>query len=694
MAQDTKTANKSKKATSTQRPAKRRIVEVYNYWDENRSELLYQTVRYEPKDFKQRRPNPKNPPDPDPKKWLNPNNLADRQHWIWNLEGVRLVLYRLPDILDSVNLARPAYVKSGLYVVEGEKDVDHLWSIGIPATTNPMGAGKWRHEYSNFLTAWPKITILLDNDKPGKDHAKFVGESLLVAGILDVRCVVELPGLPEHGDVSDWLDQGHIKEELIELADQETPIILAGQEPTIKFWSNDEYNAKRLIQLHGDVLRYCWGVGWLTYDGQRWNRKEGVAMAENLARQTAESLFDVYKKEKNPDSRTKILKWFENSQNYRQIQAMLNMARSDDKIRTLPERLDSDIYLFNCDNGTLNLRNGELRPHRSQDMITQLAPVKYDHEAISPHWLKCLAMWMQDDRASATPNARAEKIDYLQRLMGMCLTGDICARVFPIFHGSGRNGKSVFLDTIRELMGDYAFTAPEELLMEKQYQVHPCEIAALVGKRLVTLDETKPNMKLRTPLVKRMTGDRTLQARYMRENYFEFHTTNKTILVTQNLPRITETTDAIWDRVQLLSWAYRITDKEQDSYLIDHLRSEWPGILNWLIEGCLKWQKDQGKLLPPTCVQTATENYREESDILTNFIDEMLIKDAGESTLRKSDLHKGYTDWAKSNEVKYPVSERELNEYIRTHCVVKEGSIWKDKKAVKVWFGIGLRKKE
>jgi len=677
------TETKSKPAAGKQRSrTKRQIVKIYNYLDESRN-LLHQTVRYEPKDFKQRRPNPNNPPDP--KKLLDPNNPADQSHWIWSLGDVRRVLYKLPDILDSVNLVRPDYVKSGLYIVEGEKDADRLWSIGIPATTNPMGAGNWQHAYSNFLTDWLKIIVLPDNDEPGKDHAKFVTDSLLLAAIEDVRCL-QLPGLTKDiKDISDWLDQGHTKKELLELADQAMAVTLAGQEPTIKFWPTDEYNAKRLIQRYGHVLRYCWGIGWLTYDSQRWNRKEGVAMAENLARQTAETLFDIWRKEKNPSQKDPILDWFKKSQNYRRIQDMLNMARSDDKIRTLPERLDTDIYLFNCDNGTLDLRTGELRPYRSQDMLTQLAPVKYDREATSPLWLKCLTTWMQGD---------AEKIDYLQRLMGMCLTGDIRAREFPIFHGSGRNGKSVFLDTIRELMGDYALTAPEGLLMEKQQQVHPCDIAALVGKRLVTLNETKPNMKLQTARVKQMTGDQTLQARRMYQDYFEFHTTHKMIVVTQNKPRITETTDAIWDRVKLVSWDYRITDKEQDLYLLDKLRSEWSGILNWLIEGCLKWQKAGGKLIAPTCIETATENYRQESDILGNFVDEMVLLDMpAESTIRRSALYESYTVWAKENDI-YRVSQREFNEYFRIRHIAKDRSGWQDGKAFKGWSGIGLREKQ
>jgi len=664
----------SRKTRSAKKP-KPRIVKTYDYLDESK-QLLYQVVRYEPKDFRVRRPNPKNPPDLDHQ--LDPNDPDDRKHWLtpWGFsDDTRRVLYRLPELLD------PATIASGkpVFIVEGEKDADRLWQIGLPATTCALGADKWLPEYSDFLND-RDVVILPDNDESGKRHADKIAKSLWLVDPPSIK-IVELPGLVEKGDVSDWIDQGGTKQQLLTLANDYISFA-PDSEITTKFWANDNYNAKRLIQRYGDNIRFCWKVGWLVYDGKRWNKDEGLAMAEKLAGQTAESLWDEWKKAKIPEQKQIILRWFIKSQNYRQITSMLNMARSNDRIRVFSKQLDCDIYLFNCENGSIDLHTGDFRPHRPDDMITKLAPVKFDPKVEAPLWLKCLDTWMENDQ---------EKISYLQKLMGMCLTGDICARVFPIFHGFGANGKSVFLDTIRELMGDYALTAPEDLLTEKRHHGHPTEIAILVGKRLVTLDETKPNMILRTALVKRMTGDRTLQARKIREDFYEFHTTHKTILTTQNLPRITETANAIWDRVHLLPWTIRIPVQEQDPYLLDRLKSEWSGILNWLIEGCLAWQKEGSKLSPPNVIKTATENYRRESDPLADFVEEVLILNMPvESKIRMSEMRKAYDKWANLNNVKYPVSNRQFNEYFRIRGI-KDGQARMDGKVCKVWFGIGLQ---
>jgi len=662
-----------RKTRSAKKP-KPQIVKTYDYLDESK-QLLYQVVRYKPKDFKVRRPNPKNPPDLERR--LDPNDPDDRKHWLWGIgDDTRRVLYRLPELLDQVTIA----LGKPVFIVEGEKDADRLWELfGLPATTCALGADKWLPEYSDFLSDRDCV-ILPDNDEQGKRHTNKIAKSLYLVDPPSIK-IVELPGLVEKGDVSDWIDQDGTKQRLLDLA-RDMLTFTPDSETTTKFLPTDLYNARRLIQRHGDTIRYCWKVGWLVYDGKRWNKDEGQAMAEKLAGQTAESLWDEWKKARIPEQKQAIQRWFVKSQNYRQISSMLNMARSNDRISIYLKQLDSDIYLFNCENGTIDLRTGNFRPHRPDDMFTKLAPVKYDPMVKAPMWSKCLDTWMESEQ---------ENIGYLQKLMGMCLTGDICARVFPIFYGSGQNGKSVFLDTIREMMGDYALTAPEDLLIEKQYHVHPTEIATLAGRRLVTLDETKPNMRLRTALVKRMTGDRTLQARFMRQDFFEFHTTHKTILTTQNLPRITETADAIWDRVHLLPWTFRIPDQERDPHLLDRLKSEWSGILNWLIDGCMAWQKEGYMLPPPDVVKIATENYRRESDPLADFVEEILLLNMpAESRIRKSKLRAAYDQWAKQNNVKYPISNRQLSEYLRIRGI-RDGVAKIDGKTVKVWYGIGLQ---
>jgi hypothetical protein len=170
------------------------IEKIYDYRDES-EQLLYRVVRYKPKDFRQCRPDGKG-------------------GFIWNLDGVRCVPYRLPELLKSS-------IQDWLFIVEGEKDVDRLYDEGFVATTCPMGAGKWTDDYSEFLNDRTKVVILPDNDGPGRKHALQVAKSLLCVGVQ--AKIVELSGLPEKGDVSDWLNTGGSKEELIKLAEKSKP---------------------------------------------------------------------------------------------------------------------------------------------------------------------------------------------------------------------------------------------------------------------------------------------------------------------------------------------------------------------------------------------------------------------------------------------------------------------------------------
>jgi DNA primase len=172
----------------------KRLVNTYDYKDEE-GLLLFQVVRFEPKEFRQRRPD-------------------DQGGWIWNLQGVRRVLYRLQELLR----ANP---EDCVFIVEGEKDVDQLYNEGLIATTCPMGAGKWDDSYSEFLNDRSKVAIIPDNDDSGRRHAKEVVESLARVGVK--AKILELPGVPEKGDVSDWLNAGGSKDELIQLAEKTTP---------------------------------------------------------------------------------------------------------------------------------------------------------------------------------------------------------------------------------------------------------------------------------------------------------------------------------------------------------------------------------------------------------------------------------------------------------------------------------------
>ncbi len=692
-----KTHTKTAKKTSAKRTQgkKKRIVAVYDYPDE-KGVLLYQVVKYGPKELLTkddaksmfRRPNPDNPPDLVNR--ADANDLEDnRLHWIWNLDDTRRVLYRLPEILDSVNISLNNAGKRPLFVCEGEPDADCLCNIGLLATTNPGGALSWRDEYTLFLSDYRSVVILPDNDQAGRDGAekKLKSlQSLAYPGIPEIR-VLPLPELAEHGDVRDWFNAGGSKRKFLTLVKDWLPVVSDSETdtefPSDRFRASDAYNAHCFVKRYFKRINYCRELGWLFYDGKRWNKDIGDITAAQLARQTIQSdIFGLIKKARTEDERDKCYNHFIKSENDNRLKGMVHVAQSFPEILVASEELDADAYVFNCKNGTLNLRTMEFHKHRPADSITKLASVTYDPDATCRRWLDCLNTWMQGDK---------EIIDYLQRLMGMCLTADTCARVFALFFGSGLNGKSVFLDTNRLLMGDYGWEAPEGLLAEKREQGHTTDIASLAGRRLVTVSETRANMILRTSLVKRMTGDQMLTARFMKKDNFSFPITHKTILSTQNRPRIMETSNAIWDRLHLVPWLYRIPKEDRSPRLTEELKSEWPGILNWLLEGCRKWQEAGGSLEAPDSVKTATQEYRESSDILADFVETIIrLKMPQESVIRVTELYKKYRDYAKDNEIEHPINQQRFNDYFRAKGV-RYGATRRDGKSIKVWFGIGLQ---
>lgn len=451
-------------------------------------------------------------------------------------------------------------------------------------------------------------------------------------------------------------------------------------EVTKIFPMTDLGNAERLVHYCGQLLRYNHDFGkWLHFDGTRWNPSIGEAMAVLLACHTARNIINEIHL---CEDKKGLANWAIRSESERSIKAMLSLAKARSPIVSYQQDYDTDNFLLNCHNGTVNLRNGILQPHTPTDMITKLAPVTCptkETEAACSLWLRCIDTWMSGDQ---------EAINYLQCLGGMCLTGDTTSRVFPIFWGTGKNGKSCFLDTLMELMGDYATIAPENFLAEKMFDSHPTEIADLAGKRLVIAAETKKNMNLRTSLIKAQTGDTKLKGRFMRQDLFVFTPTHKTILMTQNLPIIDETSDGIWDRVHTMYWKVRIPEHMQDMRLMEKLRQEWSGILSWLIQGCLKWQKI-GCLKPTASIQSMNQRYREDEDLLKDFIEQVCIFSPDQYII-KSELRTRYDTWAMNNFVRHTFSERSFNAYMREKGCT-EGQKRISGKNHRIWIGVGIQ---
>jgi putative DNA primase/helicase len=337
------------------------------------------------------------------------------------------------------------------------------------------------------------------------------------------------------------------------------------------------------------------------------------------------------------DKRKATIEWGLKSESRSRLEAMLALAASEPGIGITPDELDRDPWLFNCKNGTLDLRTGNMREHRREDLITKMCPFAYRADATAPLWEATLEKFLPD----------ADLRNYWQRLIGYCLTGVIRDHILVIAYGSGGNGKSTILNTIMAVMGrDYAMKCPHQLLMVRHNEAHPTELADLFRKRLVVAVETERGRRLNETLVKELTGGDRIRARRMRENFWEFDPTHKLIIGTNHKPAIMGTDEGIWRRLRIVPFTVHVEGTAADKTMPEKLLAEGPGILAWCVRGCLDWQA-QG-LESPQCILDATGEYRGEQDVIGAFIAERAI--TGPATRCKaSELYASYKAWAEAN---------------------------------------------
>ena len=316
------------------------------------------------------------------------------------------------------------------------------------------------------------------------------------------------------------------------------------------------------------------------------------------------------------------------------LRAALSLAQSEPGIPILPEEMDRDPWLLNVLNGTLDLRTGQLREHRREDLLTKLAPAEYHPDAQAHRWLTFL------DRILA---GNIGLIAYLQRVVGYSLTGDVREQCLWFCHGKGANGKSTFLVTIKEMLGDYGLQAVTDLLMAKNTEAHPTERADLFGKRFIATIESEEGKRMAEALMKQLTGGDPIRARKMRKDLFEFMPTHKIFLAANHKPVVRGTDHAVWRRIKLIPFLVTIPEAEKDKALAEMFRDKLPGILAWAVQGCLAWQR-MG-LGEPDEVVRATAEYRSEQDSVQGFLDECCVLDP-EAKTRSTILLTAYLNWS------------------------------------------------
>jgi len=400
-------------------------------------------------------------------------------------------------------------------------------------------------------------------------------------------------------------------------------------------------NAERLAQRHGLDLRWCedWNA-YLVWTGKHWAldkmgevSRRAFDTAREIAREAAECDHDARRKS--------LLKHAITSEGAGRLDAMVRLARAQPGVAIGSDQFDADPWLLPCANGTLDLRTGALRPSRREDLSTRSLALDWDPEAECPRWLRFL------EEVQPDPEVRA----FLQRWAGYALTGVIREHGFTIHWGTGRNGKSVFMDTLLHVFGAFARQVPTELLVQKQGQSHPAEKMVLRGLRLASASETEQGAKLAVAILKVLTGGEAISARGMRENFTEFKPTHKLALQTNSKPRITEDSVAVWARVMLVAWTITIPPERRDPALKEKLEAESAGILRWAVAGCLDWQKTG--LGPPAAVLAATEEYRRESNPIGDFLDDRCTRDPipGKDTARvlAKQLYEAFKAWCDDN---------------------------------------------
>ncbi|NUO62256.1 MAG: hypothetical protein HOQ34_01655 [Gemmatimonadaceae bacterium] len=404
--------------------------------------------------------------------------------------------------------------------------------------------------------------------------------------------------------------------------------------PATPFRRTDLGNAERFVAQHGEDVRYLpdWGK-WLLWTGSHWKIDDNLEV-KRLAKETVRRLYDEAKTLSSDDKKD-MVKHALKSEAEGKLRAMLELVKAEPGVAITTAALDADPWLLSCENGTIDLRTGSLREHRREDLITRRVPAPYDLDTDCPRWLAFL------DRVLA---GNTELRDFLQRAIGYSLTGLTSARVLFFMYGSGANGKSTFLEVLRALMAGYAQQADFTTFLERKGDGPRNDIARLFGARLVTSSEVGEGKRLNESLVKTLTGDETVTARFLHAEFFEFKPAFKLWLAANHKPVIRGTDNAIWDRIRLIPFTVAIPPEERDRGLREALLSELPGILAWAVGGAVLWHRHG--LGTPALVHDATDGYRRDSDTLGAFLEDCCEINALQEE-PASALYAAYATWAR-----------------------------------------------
>lgn len=444
----------------------------------------------------------------------------------------------------------------------------------------------------------------------------------------------------------------------------------------------DHANAHRLVRVVGRDMLYVPGLGWLTWSPP-WRldelavRRRCAHLGRIVASEASEMMAKATEIEDEDKRKLAISAAEARAKWARQCEFKGTIANAQAMAETLLhvriEQVDADPLLLGCTNGVLDLRTGKLRAHKRTDFLTQCNAVAYDESARAPTWERFVLEVFKGD---------GELVEWVQRYLGYCLTGLTTEHMLVVAHGTGANGKTTLFECIRQMLGTYGKTAAPGLLVARRGERHPTEILDLRGARLVCSSETGEGGRLAEDLVKQLTGGDGLKGRAMRQDFIDFAPTFKLVLFTNHRPLITGQDNGIWRRIKLVPFLETFEGERKDKDLLAKLKAEWPGILRWCVQGLMRWQREGFNRC--AAIENASNQYREESDLLGQFLADECITGPG-YTETSTELYRSYVEWCKDNGVQ-PLGKRTLGMRMQERGLV----VHRGTGGVRRWQGLKL----
>jgi putative DNA primase/helicase len=387
---------------------------------------------------------------------------------------------------------------------------------------------------------------------------------------------------------------------------------------------SEEALALMFADFHADEQRYvaAWNR-WFYFDGKHWKEdetKQTWSRARKIVRGVARTINKPKEAKAMASAKTRA--------------AVVSLAAEDERIAATVDQWDLNPWLLNTPDGVVDLRTGKMREHSAADYMTKITAVAPDAKCPIPLWTKFICRVTGDDK---------ELQQYLGRIAGYSLTGLTTEHELYFLFGDGRNGKGVLMGTIAGILYEYHCNAPIETFTATTNEQHPTELARLRGARLVTATETEVGRRWAESRLKMMTGGDPITARFMRQDHFTYDPQFKLMISGNNKPGLRSVDEAIKARVKLLPFSVFIPEAERDPELKEKLKAEWPGILQWMIDGCLDWQRVGMK--PPQVVVEATDSYLADEDTVSVWLDDVFVQDKKQWT-SISDLFESWRRWA------------------------------------------------